>query len=133
MTYATTYHIGYEMPTQRAKAKTVAPPVERVRKLDDPSKVCSRDTKGQATVRTNNHVANGFLKCSFLPKLKETETVQACGKSAKTERDFYKSLSQLAEHYAIQPMQTQSYGYPYNIALALWDTVGKKRRGLGRN
>ena len=129
MTYATTYHIGYDKPTQRAKAKTVAPPVERVRKLDDPSKVCSRDTKGQATVRTNNHVANGFLKCSFLPKLKETETVQACGKSAKTERDFYKSLSQLAEHYAIQPMQTQSYGYPYNIALALWDTQER----LGRN
>ncbi|WP_341836953.1 hypothetical protein WJU16_03580 [Chitinophaga pollutisoli] len=129
MTYATTYHIGYDTPTQRAKAKTVAPPVERVRKLDEPSKGYSRDTKGQATVRTNSHVANGFLKCSFLPKLKETETIQACGKSAKTERDFYKSLSQLAEHYAIQPMQTQSYGYPYNIALALWDTQER----LGRN
>ena len=45
MTYATTYHIGYEMPTQRAKAKTVAPPVERVRKLDATTERRKRNQK----------------------------------------------------------------------------------------
>ncbi|MCH5685262.1 hypothetical protein LWM68_14010 [Niabella sp. W65] len=122
MTYATTYHIGYDTHTQRAKAKTVAPPVERIYQLDESPKGRRRNTKGQTAVCTDNHVANGFLRTSFLPKLNETETVQACRKSAKTERDFYKSLSRLAGHYCIEPMPTQSYGYPYNIALALWDT-----------
>ena len=37
------------------------------------------------------------------------------------ERDFYRSLSQLAEHYGIIPKPTQALGYPYNIALALKD------------
>lgn len=122
MTYATTYQIGYDTHTQRAKAKTVAPPVERIYQLDESPKGRRRNTKGQTAVCTDNHVANGFLRTSFLPKLNETETVQACRKSAKTERDFYKSLSRLAGHYCIEPMPTQSYGYPYNIALALWDT-----------
>ncbi|WP_170215525.1 hypothetical protein, partial [Flavobacterium flevense] len=43
----------------------------------------------------------------------------------KTERDFYQSLSQLATHYNINPIHTQSFGFPYNIALALWDTKEK--------
>ncbi|AZA51493.1 hypothetical protein EG346_24770 [Chryseobacterium carnipullorum] len=37
------------------------------------------------------------------------------------ERDFYKSLSQLAKHYDITTMPTQHFNYPYNISLALRD------------
>lgn len=44
------------------------------------------------------------------------------------ERNFYKSLSQLAEHYDIEPLQTQDYGYPYNIALAMWDAETKLKK-----
>lgn len=130
MTYATTYHIGYDTHTQRAEATAVAPPVGRVRKLDEPTKRRSGNTKRQTAVRSDSHVTNGFLRTSFLPKLKEMETVQACRQSAKTERDFYTSLSLLTKHYAIQPMQTQSYGYPYNIALALWDTQERLSRSV---
>lgn len=130
MTYAATYHIGYDTHTQRAKAKTVAPPVERVHKLDEPSKGCERNTKGQTAVCADSHATNGFLRTSFLPKLKETETAQACRKPEKTERDFYKSLSRLAGHYSIQLMQTQPYRYPYNIALALWDTQERLRNSV---
>lgn len=41
------------------------------------------------------------------------------------ERDFYKSLSSLSEHYKIEPMQTDQFEYPYNIALAIWDVEEK--------
>ena len=121
MTYATTHHGGYDTPAQRAKTKTIASSVKRVHNLDATYKGRQRNPKGQTAVRTDTHVADGFLRTSFLPKLAEMETVQACKKTAKMERDFYQSLSLLAEHYQIQPMQTQTYGYPYNMALALWN------------
>lgn len=132
MTYATTYHIGYDKHSQRTEAKAIAPSVARVHRLDAKDKRRKRNPKGQTAVRADSHVANGFLRTSFLPKLKETESVQACSKPAKTERDFYKSLSRLAGHYGIQPMPTQSYGYPYNIALAMWD-VEKQLKNKVRN
>lgn len=121
--YATTYHIGHNTHTQSAKARAIAPTVKRVCKLDATHKGCKRNTERQAAACADSDVANGFLKTSFLPKWKdtETETVQNSRRSAKMERDFYQSLSQLAEHYNIQPMQTQGYAYPNNIALALWD------------
>lgn len=121
MTNAATYHIGYHTHTQTTKTKAVTQTAKRVYKLDAKNKGCSRNTKGQTAVGADSYAANGFLRTTFLPKLEETETVQNARQSAKTERDFYQSLSQLAEHYSIQPMQTQSYGYPYNIALALWN------------
>lgn len=120
MNYATTYH-GYDKATPRAKAKAIAPSVKRVRKQDATHKGRKRNPKGQAQSRTDSHVANAFLRTSFLPRLQEKETVQACEDTAKMERDFYQSLSSLAKHYSIQPRQTQPYGYPYNIALALED------------
>jgi hypothetical protein len=44
------------------------------------------------------------------------------------QRDFYKSLCRLAKHYSIEPMQTQLYGYPYNIVLAIWDIEVQLKR-----
>lgn len=76
-------------------------------------------------VSSNSDVTNGFLKCSFLPKLKETKTVQACRKSNRTERDFFQSLSKLAKHYNIEPAQTKQFAYPYNMALAMADVEEK--------
>lgn len=125
MTYAITYHSGYDTATQRIQTKAITPPIRRVRKLDETNKGRKRNSQGQTTVRTSTNVANGFLRTSFLPVLAETKTVKACKKTAKTERDFYQSLSQLATHYNINPIHTQSFGFPYNIALALWDTKEK--------
>nr|WP_288834410.1 hypothetical protein [uncultured Flavobacterium sp.] len=125
MTYATTYHSGYDTTTQRIQTKATTPPIRRVRKLDETNKRCKRNLQGQKAVRTSTDVANGFLRTSFLPVLVETKTEKACKKTAKTERDFYQSLSQLATHYNINPIHTQPFGYPYNIALAIWDTKEK--------
>lgn len=79
-------------------------------------------------ISTDNNVANGFLKSTFRPKLKETKTVQACRKSDKAEKDFFQSLSKLAEHYKIEPMQSKHFPYPYNMALVMSDMEEKLKQ-----
>ena len=128
MNYAQTYHIGDNQSTRKKATKTIVPTVERVRQLDAKSQRRKRNSERQTEVSTNRNVANGFLRTSFLPKLRETKTVQTCKKTAKTERDFYKSLSQLAEHYKINPIQTSEFEYPYNMVLALWDLEEKLKQ-----
>ena len=119
MNNAEIYHIGNYPYPETATTTAIAPTIGRVRPLDATPKRCKRSTERQTAIRTDNHVANGFLNCTFLPKLKATKTVQAC--KTNTERDFYTSLSQLAEHYQITPLQTESFGFPYNIVLSMWD------------
>ena len=51
----------------------------------------------------------------------EKSLIQIQRKNSKTERDFYQSLSQLAEHYHIEAKPTRHFGYPYNMALAMDD------------
>ena len=51
----------------------------------------------------------------------ENRVEQDGDNSIKIEKDFYQSLSQLAEHYQIQPKPTRDFGFPYNVALALDD------------
>jgi hypothetical protein len=128
MNYATTYPIGNYEHTRTEKTTATAPTIGRVRTMDAKTKRCKPSTKRQAESRTNSNVANGFLKSVFLPKLKTQQSLQACKEIAKTERDFYQSLSKLAEQYGIEPMQTQIYGYPYNLALAMWDIETKLKR-----
>lgn len=125
MNYATQHYIGSYQPTRTETTTAVTPTVGRVRKLDAKTKGCKPSTERQAEIRTNSNATNGILKCTFLPKLKTVQSVQAC---QKTERDFYKSLSKLAEHYSIEPMQTKDFGFPYNIALAMWDMETKVKR-----
>lgn len=96
--------------------------------MDAKTKGCKRSTKRQAESRADSNVANGFLKSVFLPKLKLRQSVQACTKTAKTERDFYQSLSKLTEHYNIEPMNTKDFQFPYNVALSMWDMETKVKR-----
>ncbi|RUT70210.1 hypothetical protein D0817_10325 [Flavobacterium cupreum] len=125
MNYAHTYHIGNNQATRTKKTKAVVPTAQRVRPMDAKTKRCGRGSKRQTQVSPCGNVANGFLKTAFLPRLRETQTVQACTERVKTESDFYQSLSKLAEHYKIEPMQTCQFQYPYNIALAMWDMEEK--------
>ncbi|QGN24319.1 hypothetical protein [Elizabethkingia anophelis] len=125
MNYAQTYPIGNYHNPRTATTTAIAPTVERVRPLDSKAKRCKRSAERQTQISTDRNVTNGFLKSTFLPKLKETKTVQACGKSDKTERDFFQSLSKLAEHYQIEPMQSKQFPYPYNMALAMSDMEEK--------
>lgn len=121
MNYATQHHIGYCQKPTTVQTTAIAPTVGRVRRLDATTQGCKRNTERQIESRADSHATDGFLKCSFLPKLQETQTIEACRKPEKTEGDFYQSLSRLAEHYSIEPMHSRQYGYPYNIALALED------------
>lgn len=125
MNYATQHHIGSYQHTRTETATAITPTVGRVRKLATKTKGHKPSTERQAEVRTNSHATNGILKCTFLPKLKTVQSVQAC---QKMERNFYKSLSKLAEHYSIEPMQTKDFGFPYNIALSMWDMEAKVKR-----
>lgn len=128
MNYATQQNIGNNYYTRTAKATEVAPTVGRVRPMDAKTKRCRPSAKRQTEICTDSNATNGFLKCTFLPKLKTAKPVQAC---KKTERDFYQSLSTLAEHYSIEPMPTrQDYGYPYNMVLAMWDMDTQMKRSL---
>lgn len=125
MNYATQHHIGSYQHTRTETATAITPTVGRVRKLATKTKGHKPSAERQAEVRTNSHATNGILKCTFLPKLKTVQSVQAC---QKMERNFYKSLSKLAEHYSIEPMQTKDFGFPYNIALSMWDMEAKVKR-----
>jgi hypothetical protein len=125
MNYVQTHYIGNNQPTRTKKTKAVVPTAQRVHPLDAKTKRCKRDSERQTQISTNGNVANGFLKTSFLPKFKESKTIQACEKTPKMQRDFYTSLSKLVEHYKIEPMQTSQFGYPYNMALAIWDMEEK--------
>jgi hypothetical protein len=128
MNYATQYPIGNYLQTQAENATTIAPTIGRLRSMDAENQRCRRSTERQTEIRTDSNVTNNFLKCGFLPKLKTVQSVQPCNKIAKTERDFYKSLSQLAEHYSIELLQSQDYGYPYNMAVAMWDAETKLKQ-----
>jgi len=125
MNYAQTYHIGNNQHTRTEQAKAIAPTVGRVRKLATKTKGRKPSAERQAEIRTNSNATNGILKCTFLPKLKTAQSVQAC---QKTERDFYQSLFQLARHYNIEPMQTKDFDFPYNIVLGMWDIDTKLKR-----
>ncbi|OXA99149.1 hypothetical protein B0A75_12060 [Flavobacterium oncorhynchi] len=128
MNYAQTYHIGNNQSFRTQKTKAVVPTARRVHSLDAKNQRCKRGSERQTQISTNANVANGFLKTSFLPKLKETKTLQACENTAKTEKDFYTSLSKLAEHYKIEPIQTSQFDYPYNMVLAIWDMEEKLKQ-----
>ncbi|MDL2141723.1 hypothetical protein QQY79_04260 [Flavobacterium tructae] len=132
MNYATQHHIRNYTYTRTTKAKTTAPTTQRVPKLDAKAKRCKRDSEGQTQISTNSNASNGILKCTFLPKLRETKTVQACRESDKIQRDFYESLCKLAEHYGITPIESAQYGYPYNIALTL-DDIEEQLKSKVRN
>ena len=116
MEHATQYHIGHDQQPAGRRAGA-AQTNRRVRRLDEQAEGC----------RTGGDAAAGFLKCSFLPKLEQTEAIKNFCAPAK-ERDFYKSLSRLADHYGIETIPSGAYEYPYNIALTMQDVRQKLRK-----
>ena len=142
MKYATKNHIGKNKNTRKTKAKTTAPTVGRVCRLDEAGQKRFGNTERPTEISSDKPTSDGFLKCTFLPKLKkndfqksissEKSLIQIQRKNAKTEKDFYQSLSQLAEHYGLNPISTKHLGYPYNIALAL-DDIQKQLKNKVRD
>lgn len=142
MKYATKNYIGKNKNSRKTKAKTTAPTVRRIFGLDETRQERFGNTERPTEISSDKPTSDGFLKCTFLPKLKkndfqksissEKSLIQIQRKNAKTEKDFYQSLSQLAEHYGLNPISTKHLGYPYNIALAL-DDIQKQLKNKVRD
>ena len=142
MKYATKNYIGKNKNSRKTKAKTTAPTVRRIFGLDETRQKRFGNTERPTEISSDKSTSDGFLKCTFLPKLKENiaqklasdeqNLTQIQRKNTKTERDFYQSLSRLTEHYRLNPMTTIHLGYPYNIALAL-DDIQKQLKNKVRD
>ncbi|MFT3920006.1 hypothetical protein [Cloacibacterium sp.] len=139
---ATKNYIGKTKNSQRPKTKATAPTIGRVCRVDETTERCFRNTKRQEEICTYKPIANGFLRTTFLPKLKENDiqnsisseqdSIQTQRKNNNRERDFYRSLSLLTKHYNLKPTQTRHLGYPYNIKLAL-DDIQKQLKSKVRD
>lgn len=130
MNYVPQYHIGNcQNPTAKTTEATTQT-VGGIRRVDETPQRCRRSKKRPKEVSSYSDASHAFLKCSFLPKLKEDETVQACKESKRLERDFYQSLSNLAEHYKINPISSHQFEYPYNIALAIEDVQKQLKKKI---
>ena len=142
MKYATKNNLGKSKNTRKTKAKTTASTVGRICRLDEAGQKRFGNSERPTEICSDKSTSDGFLKCTFLPKLKENiaqklasdeqNLIQIQRKNAKTESDFYQSLSQLAEHYGLNPISTKHLGYPYNIALAL-DDIQKQLKNKVRD
>lgn len=142
MKYATKNNLGKSKNTRKTKAKTTASTVGRICRLDEAGQKRFGNSERPTEISSDKSITNGFLKCTFLPKLKENNAqklasdeqnlTQIQRKNTKLESDFYQSLSQLAEHYGLNPISTKHLGYPYNIALAL-DDIQKQLKNKVRD
>ena len=122
---ATKNNIGKNQSSRRKRTTTTALAIGRLRKVASKTQNSERNTERPTEIRTDSNAYNGFLKCRFLPKQEETPSVQDFKERLKIERDFYQSLSNFARQYNIEPIQTKDFGFPYNIALAMWDLEKK--------
>ncbi|AZA88553.1 hypothetical protein EG349_18135 [Chryseobacterium shandongense] len=128
---ATKNNIGKNTTTRRAKTAKVTQTIRRVSGMDEAAKRCIGSPKRPTPIGSDKTASNGFLKTTFLPKFKENDFQKSISKEdnlikiqrkkSKTERDFYKSLSQLAGHYGLNPIPTENFDFPYNIALSVWN------------
>ena len=142
MKYATKNNLGKNKNSRKTKAKTTAPTVGGICRLDETRQERFGNSERPTEISSDKSITNDFLKCTFLPKLKENNAqklasdiqnlIQIQRKNAKTESDFYQSISQLAEHYGLNPISTKHFGYPYNIALAL-DDIQKQLKNKVRD
>jgi len=131
MNYATHNHIGNSATARAKKTKTASRTARRIYGLDAESKRRRRGAERQTKVSAYRNATDGFLKVSFLPRLQENKTLQACQDISKMESDFYGSLDSLAKHYRIVPMPTSHFEYPYNMALAVSDLEEKLKKSVG--
>ena len=142
MKYATKNYIGKNKNTRKTKAKTTAPTIRRICRVDETGQERFGNSERPTKISSDKSITNGFLKCTFLPKLKENNAqklasdeqnlTQIQRKNTKLESDFYQSFSQMAVHYRLNTMTTRHLGYPYNIALAL-DDIQKQLKNKVRD
>lgn len=130
MNHAKAHYTGKCNPSKKPKAETPLPTAIGVRRMDATDKGCGGTPKGQAQVGSQRNASNAFLKCTFLPKLGEHESADFPTGQSEIERDFYNSLSILSQHFRIEPIDSRTYGYPYNIAVALADMENRLKSSV---
>jgi len=123
-------HIRKNNNTRRTTADKTAQAIRRVCPLASKTKDRHRDTEGQTEICSRVNATNAFLKCTFMPKQEEMMIEENHQEIRKTERDFYNALSTFSQNYNLKPMQTKDFGFPYNLALAIWDI---ERKVIGTN
>ncbi|WP_343642361.1 hypothetical protein [Chryseobacterium sp.] len=122
---ATQNHIRKNRTSRRNRTTKVTQAIGRICQLASKTKDNKRNTERQAEICTDSNASNGFLKCRFLPKYTEPSSLKNDIRITKIEGNFYKSLSNLAHLYRIEPTHTRDFKFPYNIALAMWDIENK--------
>lgn len=130
MNYARENHFGNSEVARAKKTKTASRTAQRVYALDAETQRCPRGAERQAQVSACGDAPDGFLTVSFLPRLQEGKTLQACQERGSMQDGFYASLASLAEHYPIAPMPTRHFDYPLNMALGLWDLEEKLKKSV---
>jgi hypothetical protein len=121
MNYATTHNLGMYKNTRRKKATATSSAISGVCIMDEKTKRCRRNTKGQKEIRSCEPTADGFLRTKILPKLL-AESEKKPTKINKLENDFYRSLLSLTQHYQVKPSENPLLAYPYNVAVSLSET-----------
>lgn len=122
MKHAAQYNSGRHPNSKKEKTKKAVQTVERIHGLDATNKGRTRNKQRQEEVCAGTNAANGFLKTTFLPKMEVMKTMQSAATVDKIQTDFYYSLSEIVKHYnGLEPLDTKTFGYPYNIALSVWE------------
>ncbi|MXN91675.1 hypothetical protein GR160_10600 [Flavobacterium sp. Sd200] len=123
MKNGTARNIRQHTAARRRKAATPAPQRDKLHAGNGTDEGCSAAAKRQQAVRAAWNAANGFLKCSFLPKVSGGNT----GSGTAAGQDFDNSLALLCRHYGLLPPDFKSLGFPYGAALALHDLQNQFR------
>ena len=71
MKYAIKNYIGKNKNTRKTKAKTTASTVGRICRLDEAGQKRFGNSERPTEICSDKSTSDGFLKCTFLPKLKE--------------------------------------------------------------
>jgi len=125
MKHAITKYINKDQTAAGATTAAASSKSKQVQQLDAASKGRKRNQERQKQISTGGCAAHGFLRTTFMPLLEEDEAAYCYSNCADIERDFYQSLSQVANKHNIQLVQSQLFDYPYNIAIALANLEGQ--------
>lgn len=131
MEYATPHYIGHGTDAHKEKANSVVQTAKGIYGIDAKNKGRTGNRQGQAEASSSTDVTNGFLRTTFLPKLEASKTMRPATETEKIETDFYRSLHAVAGHYkGFEPTETKTFGYPYNIALSVWEIENHLKKNV---
>lgn len=100
----------------------------KLRSQPRPSARSAGSRQEQTKVSAPGTIANGFLRCSFLPIYEPSAQLP---KRSTVEQNILQSIHDTQAFYGTEIIDLKQYGYPYNVLLGLWD-LDRKLRKKGR-